>query len=144
MNRFSRSENCPWMSPHTVTGVDTGCTLLSSPSTSFTMSHSAWNARSGRKCICRTSSSHRSMFAVLLTSHSVDFAAGCAPPLWRGALASTAATSSSATLTSSLAAVFAGSGATGAGSAATAGSVGSVLAGFSLLSLIVSVLLSSF
>ena len=33
---------CPWMSPHTVTGVDTGWTLDSSSSNSLTKSQSFW------------------------------------------------------------------------------------------------------
>jgi len=38
----------PWMSPHTVTGVDTGCTLFSSRRTSFAFSHSMKKSSSGR------------------------------------------------------------------------------------------------
>lgn len=50
---MSRSWNCPWMSPHTVTGELTGCTLLSSTSSSLTYPHrdSSSDSSSGSHCL---------------------------------------------------------------------------------------------
>jgi len=42
----------PWMSPHTVTGLLTGCTLDSSTSTSFTYPHSASSSHSSKGSHC--------------------------------------------------------------------------------------------
>eukprot|EP00982_Pelagococcus_subviridis_P015933 31439-Pelagococcus_subviridis.AAC.30 len=49
---FRRSWNCPWMSPHTVTGEHTGCTLLSSTRTSLTYAHSASSSASSSGSHC--------------------------------------------------------------------------------------------
>lgn len=47
----SRSENWPWMSPHTVTGAGTGCTLDSRLRISLARSQSDWTSASGRGCV---------------------------------------------------------------------------------------------
>lgn len=61
-NSSSRSKNCPWISPHTVTGEHTGCTFDSSRRISFAFSQTSLRSLSWRHLHSSKSLRYLSMF----------------------------------------------------------------------------------